>query len=250
MPVPLPPMIRRALPALAVAAVTLAITAAPARAAAPAPLSPIAVAATGAAGLAEAGDVLKTGSGRFLTVGNGTGVIGDEGELRRYCVRVEEDITEVEAEEFAGEVDRTLANPRSWTASGQWRLQRVPDCADAFFRIHLATPDTVDAMCGSAGLDTAGEVSCDYRHHVVINLRRWVFGVPHFDGDLAAYRGMVVNHEVGHDLGHGHEFCSGPGRLAPVMQQQTYGLQGCEANPYPYPYGLDGLWRGWRLGPR
>jgi hypothetical protein len=188
-------------------------------------------------------DVLKTGKGTFVTVGHGTGVVGREGELRRYCVQVEAGITEVKPEDFAGDVDRALANPRSWIASGVWRFQRVPVCADAYFRVHLTTPDTVDAMCGSAGLDTAGEASCNYANHVVINLRRWMLGVPHFNGDLFGYRNMVLNHEVGHDLGHDHEFCAGPGHLAPVMQQQTYSLGDCEANPYPYPYGLDGLMR-------
>jgi Protein of unknown function (DUF3152) len=45
----------------------------------------------------------------------------------------------------------------------------------------------------------------------------------------------VVNHEVGHWLGFGHSRCSGAGRLAPVMQQQSIGLEGCTFNPWPLP---------------
>ena len=37
---------------------------------------------------------------------------------------------------------------------------------------------------------------------------------------------MVINHETGHWLGLGHSFCSGPGQLAPVMQQQSIDVTG------------------------
>ena len=69
----------------------------------------------------------------------------------------------------------------------------------------------------------------------MLNLRRWVLGAAAYGKDVAAYRVYLVNHEVGHGIGHPHEYCGGTGQVAPVMMQQTYGLQGCTAWPWPTP---------------
>jgi hypothetical protein len=66
----------------------------------------------------------------------------------------------------------------------------------------------------------------------VVNAMRWLAGAATYQ-DLHAYRAYVINHEVGHGLGHPHRGCPAPGAPAPVMVQQTIGLQGCAPNPWP-----------------
>lgn len=78
--------------------------------------------------------------------------------------------------------------------------------------------------------------SCRNGRNVVINEERWLGASPAWNeagGSLSDYRQMVVNHETGHWLGFGHSQCGAPGAAAPVMEQQSMGLQGCAANPWP-----------------
>jgi len=155
------------------------------------------------------------------------------GKLLRYRVEVERGL-EQEPGEFARWVDRILADGRGWTAGGQWAFQR-PAAGSVDFIVKLASPDTVDQICGRYGLDTGGEVSCRGQENVVINVKRWVLATPVYQGNVDMYRHLVVNHEVGHFLGHSHVSCPGKGRPAPVMQQQIYGMGGCLPNGWPFP---------------
>lgn len=145
-----------------------------------------------------------------------------------YRVEVERGLP-FTAREFARAVDRTLGDRRSWAARTGRPMVRVGGEAD--LRIVLASPDTTDRLC--APLDTRGKVSCRNGEDVVINALRWARGAASYGDDVAAYRIYVVNHEVGHGLGQGHVGCTGPGDPAPVMLQQTLGLQGCRPNPWP-----------------
>jgi hypothetical protein len=142
----------------------------------------------------------------------------------RYRVAVEQSIHGLAVDDFARQVTATLEDPRSWRVP----LRRVGPGRAYDFVIYLATPRTRDLLCGDAA---DGYTSCRSGDSVVLNVARWVKAVPGFDG--YDYREYMVNHEVGHRLGHGHERCPGAGRSAPVMQQQTLGLHGCTPNPWP-----------------
>ncbi|MCV2488647.1 DUF3152 domain-containing protein [Geodermatophilus sp. YIM 151500] len=171
-----------------------------------------------------------------VTVVDGTSPVYGTGPLQRFVVETEDGI-EVDGAAFAGAVEATLGDPRSWGAGGRMSFQRVGAAEAAGgayeFRVSLISPGSMETYC--PGVGTGGYTSCRYGERAVINLARWATAVPHYDGDVATYRQYVVNHEVGHALGNGHEDCPGPGQPAPVMQQQTLGLDGCTRNAWPYP---------------
>jgi hypothetical protein len=173
------------------------------------------------------------GSGTFRYADGQGPVLGTAGALRRFRIAVE-DGTAAAVAEFAAAADAVLGDARSWIAGGGLRFQRVPQRASAEFTIYLATPVTSARMCAVGGLDTNSYTSCRLPGKVIINLARWTLAVPGYGAPLDVYRAYALNHEVGHQLGYGHQACPGPGRLAPVMQQQTFGLDGCLANGWPY----------------
>lgn len=162
---------------------------------------------------------------------------GAAGRTVRYTVEVEEGAG-VDEGEYARIVREVLTDRRGWeTQDGVHFVNVPPDRATAGdpvdVRITLASPDTVDRMC--APLTTEGQVSCNNGDRVALNSVRWTQGVPYYPDDLLHYRIYLVNHEVGHAIGHDHESCPAPGRAAPVMLQQTLGLQGCTNYPWPVP---------------
>ncbi|WP_448617700.1 DUF3152 domain-containing protein [Geodermatophilus sp. URMC 65] len=176
---------------------------------------------------------VQRGAGSVTVVPGSSQVYGT-GPLQRFVVEVEDGI-EVDGPSFAAAVEETLGDPRSWGNGGRMSFQRVGEAAagDFAFRVTLISPGNMERYC--PGVGTGGYTSCRYGDRAVINLARWATAVPDYQGDIPTYRHYVVNHEVGHALGNGHQECPGPGRPAPVMQQQTLGLEGCAKNAWPYP---------------
>jgi hypothetical protein len=196
--------------------------------------------------LSLSGEFPDDGPGTYRFAGGQGEVLGEGGPVHRFRVAIEDGVDE-DLAEFAELVDETLGAGPGWTAGGDLRFQRVPGDAAHDFTIHLVTSGTAARLCAVVGLDVVGSglpdggVSCRTPGQVVLNLSRWRLSVPEFvsgEVPLAAYRQMLLNHEVGHQLGHGHEGCPQRGAPAPVMQQQSLSLNGCEANPWPYVDGV------------
>ncbi|MEU6595184.1 DUF3152 domain-containing protein [Streptomyces sp. NPDC046881] len=179
------------------------------------------------------------GSGKFDAVPGADKAPGT-GQKYRYRVDVEQGLR-LDGALFAEAVQQTLNDKRSWAHGGDLTFERIstgkPD-----FVITLASPGTTAKWCAKSGLDTTEDnVSCDSAatERVMINAYRWAQGSTTYGDRIHAYRQMLINHEVGHRLGHGHVNCQKDGELAPVMQQQTKFLDHdgihCRANPWPYP---------------
>ncbi|MFF8780380.1 DUF3152 domain-containing protein [Streptomyces sp. NPDC015140] len=180
----------------------------------------------------DPGSIPSSGPGTFATAGGGGDRVGGSGRTLTYVVQVEDGIG-IPAGDVAAEVERILADERGWTADGIVGFRRVSGGASDF-RVRLATAGTVDTICGRYGLDTGGEVNCNVGQDVMVNLKRWLLATQYYADDVTSYRALIINHEVGHFLGHGHEGCPGAGRPAPVMMQQIKGLHGCRTNVWPY----------------
>ncbi len=130
---------------------------------------------------------------------------------------------------FRQQVAETFADPRGWRSAGV-AFKRVARGGD--FSVVLAEASTVPSFSSVC----SAQWSCRVGRYVVINQMRWRRATPSWndaDKPRRGYRHMVVNHETGHWLGHGHLGCGGDGKLAPVMMQQSKGLDGCRHNPWP-----------------
>jgi len=158
-------------------------------------------------------------------------VIGRSGRLLTFQIAIEGGIKGIDRAALATFVRATYGAPQGWASHGLWRFVQVGPGENPDFKLMLVTPETRDTICGAA---PDRYTSCRIGDRVVLNVARWAHGVPDFGAPLTTYRQYMINHETGHRLGRGHELCPGPGQPAPVMQQQTLGLHGCTAYPWPY----------------
>jgi hypothetical protein len=188
----------------------------------------------------------QTTSYTFTVAHGGTAAVGTGGRLLRYKVAVQKGLPESPAD-VAATVDRVLDNQtRGWLHGGTFRFQRV-FAGTADFIVELASPSATEDICHKYGLEVQSRVSCRGQRNVVLNQARWERGTNGTTEGAtvyppADYRILVINHEVGHALGHAHVPCPGAGAPAPVMLPSYFGLDGCAQNLWPY--GADGAYVG------
>jgi len=185
------------------------------------------------------GKLPTRGTGKFGYAAGLGKILGTEGPVRRFRVAVERGGGE-DVAVFAAQVVATLGDRRSWAGGGRLRLQRVDGGAKSDFTVYLATRDTAGRMCANGGVNirVGGRpyTSCRSTGKVIVNLDRWRLSAkPYLNAKvpLTVYRQYVINHEVGHELGHHHQGCPKRGGPAPVMTQQTLALHGCTPNAWP-----------------
>jgi hypothetical protein len=175
--------------------------------------------------------VLSPGYQPLELVTRPTAVVRHRIDVRRtvrYHVETRGRIT-TSLKEFRTQAQQTYDDPRGWRAAG---IRFVPVKRGGAFTLVLAQASYLPRFSSAC----SAMWSCRVGRFVIINQDRWKNASPAWNAahlPLRGYRHMVVNHETGHWLGLGHSSCPGPGRLAPVMQQQSKGLQGCRFNPFP-----------------
>jgi len=130
--------------------------------------------------------------------------------------------------EFSSIVESTLKDSRGWIRAGV-KFNKV--ASGGRLHIVLASGAEIDKYAGCSA-----ELSCTVYPYVLINDIRWRNATTSYTSaglSLNSYRQMVINHEVGHFLGHDHTETCGPNGVAPVMLQQSTGLRGCSGNSWP-----------------
>ena len=139
---------------------------------------------------------------------------------------------EANFEDFRNKVAETLNDERGWSRANI-RFVEVKSGYD--LTIVLSDPGHLDFPGCSPKLSCTDS----NRNYVIINDVRWRTGTDASNAHKMSqrdYQHMVVNHEMGHWMGHHThtQRCSVNGGPAPIMLQQSSGLVNCGSmNPWP-----------------
>jgi hypothetical protein len=208
----------------------------------PAALRPVTGVAARWAGGGVRGRLVRPGAYRFVVraidaAGNGSvarqwvraapGSYSRSASLHYTYVLEARGVPESAMRDFATVAAATLADTRGWSLRQDVAYRRVP--SDGSFRLILASPGAVAAASPAC----SSYWSCRVGSQVLVNVERWRVATPTWTKSKREYKSYVINHEVGHWLGLGHDSCGGAGQRAPVMMQQSKGTYGCSNNVWP-----------------
>ncbi len=146
----------------------------------------------------------------------------------RYSVATKGTIT-ADVATFKKQVQESFDDKRGWTRLGV-KFEQVE--SGGSFTVVLAEASQVP----SYGFPCDTEYNCNVGDYVVVNQDRWLYATQPWNaagGNIRDYRHLIINHETGHWLGHGHIACTAAGQAAPVMDQQSINLHGCKFNSWP-----------------
>lgn len=146
-----------------------------------------------------------------------------------YTVKVETSLN-TDPDAVARFVQATLDDPKGWASYGKNNFKLVTTDAENQLTIVLASPKTVDALCGAS--ITKGVWDCRKGDQLVLNSDRWFYLTPTFT-DVREFRAFQVNHQVGFYLGQKSASCKKKDTKAPVMADQAQRLDGCQPNAWP-----------------
>lgn len=158
---------------------------------------------------------------------------GNELITYTYCVASKGEVGDLT--EFSDTVFSTLNDPRGWPRAGA--VFQEADGTDPNACSMTLTLAAADQMT-SFSTECSDEYSCRVGNDVIINIDRWNNATESWlnaGGTVERYRTMVINHEVGHRLGHldNELTCPAVNQPAPLMQQQSMDLLGCVPNEWP-----------------
>jgi len=117
-----------------------------------------------------------------------------------------------------------LNDPHGWSKKGYFFM---PVRSNGDVIIRLSSPQTIEKKCGLPKGLSCAELN---GKHMYLNADRWFYGASKSKLSLDDYRQYMVSHEIGHILGFDHEQCPCKGCPAPIMMQQTLGIDQCKTN--------------------
>lgn len=217
-------------------------------------------------------DIPYVGEGTF-SVASGVDEPDGQGSVRWVKVEIEDGLP-LTPDALGVYVMSVLNDERGWGGTGRMVFARTDGAAE--FRIVFASPLTAERLCPrpheAAGDDTESpitapdsspspslspeasltaspspsssfpaEPSCAAQGMIVVNAYRWADGLSSFGEDRVSARAYLLNHFLGHALGHGDEFCTveeaeeAEEERASVMVDHEFDISPCLPWPWPNP---------------